>query len=62
MSTLDSYLSKILDKHSNIVSDLIEVFRSKQSNSPQHSISLVQIRLAYLDKGDSDENGQVVED
>ncbi|XP_068158255.1 uncharacterized protein [Drosophila tropicalis] len=49
MSKIDDYFRKIVDRHPRIVSHLIEVFRSEQSNSPQRSICLIQIRLAYLD-------------
>ncbi|XP_046869092.1 uncharacterized protein LOC124461629 [Drosophila willistoni] len=49
MTHCDRYFEKINNRHPSIVQDLIEVFRSEGSTSPQRSINLLQIRLAYLD-------------
>ncbi|XP_017043680.1 uncharacterized protein LOC108089795 [Drosophila ficusphila] len=47
MATMDDFFHKVQRKHPNILDDLREIFKTTQSDSPQRSITLSQIRAAY---------------
>jgi len=47
MATMDDFFNKVQRKHPTILDDLREIFKNSQSDSPQRSITLSQIRGKY---------------
>jgi len=44
---MDDFFNKVQRKHPTILDDLREIFKNSQSDSPQRSITLSQIRGKY---------------
>ncbi|XP_017097286.1 uncharacterized protein [Drosophila bipectinata] len=47
MATIDDFFNKLKRKHPTLKDDLRGILKSTQSDSPQRSITLSQIRAAY---------------
>ncbi|XP_016933236.1 uncharacterized protein [Drosophila suzukii] len=54
MATMDDFFNKVQRKHPTILDDLREIFKNSQSDSPQRSITLSQIRAAYSQRTGED--------
>ncbi|XP_052851717.1 uncharacterized protein LOC128261851 [Drosophila gunungcola] len=54
MATMDDFFNKVQRKHPTILDDLRAIFKTSQSDSPQRSITLSQIRAAYSQRTGED--------
>ncbi|XP_044316105.1 uncharacterized protein LOC108037357 [Drosophila rhopaloa] len=54
MATMDDFFNKVKRKHPKILDDLQEIFKTSQSDSPQRSITMSQIRAAYSQRTGED--------